>query len=61
MVKYRSRKGRKSKRPNKETFEYWYYEMEMPVEEIAKNCNCRVDTVYNWASQFRKEDEKTPL
>lgn len=57
MVRYRNRKGRKSKRPPKEQFNYWYYDLEMPAEEIAKMCNCRIDTVYNWAHQFRKEEE----
>lgn len=62
MVRYRTKRGRKSKRPSKEQFEYWYYDLEMPAEEIAKIVGCKTDTIYNWASQFRKEEAiKTPL
>lgn len=58
MVKYRDKKGRKSKRPDKTTFEYWYYDLKLSAEEIATKCDVKPDTIYNWAHQFRVLDQK---
>lgn len=55
---YKKRKGRKQIRPSKTEFEYLYYILDMPGEEIAKKYNVKVSTIYNWAHQFR-EEEKT--
>lgn len=58
---YRKRKGRKNLRPSEAQFNFQYYELEMDPEEMAKIYGVRKSTIYNWASQFRKEAEtKTP-
>lgn len=48
------KRGRNKKRPSKETFEYHYYELQMPTEEMAKLYGVNKHTIYNWASQFNK-------
>lgn len=49
------KKGRMKKKPNKEQFEMMYYNPNMTVYEIAEFYKVKIQTVYNWASQFRKE------
>ena len=61
MVRYRDKVGRKSKRPSKETFEYWYYDLKMSAVEIAEKCDVKTDTIYNWAHQFREMDKAASL
>lgn len=57
MVRYRTKKGRKLKRPSKEVFEMQYYDMEVPVEELARMYEVKPNTIYNWAQQFRKKED----
>lgn len=53
--------GRKNRRPTKTEFEYQYYIMDLSAEEMAKLHNVKPKTIYNWAVEFRKEEEiKTP-
>ena len=56
MKQYRSR-GRPSKRPNKEEFDWLYYNLKMSTKELAKRYKVKTDTIYNWACQFRKMDD----
>ena len=49
--------GRKSKRPNRAEFEFRYYMIDTPAEELAKDYGVKVQTIYNWAREFKKEKE----
>lgn len=53
MKKYRN-KGRPKKKPSKAEFELFYYNFEIPVEELAEKYQVKTKTIYNWAYQFRK-------
>lgn len=53
---YRKR-GKKSLKPNKEIFESMYYNPSMTTYEIAEFYGVSIRTIYNWANQFRKEEE----
>ena len=52
------KRGRKNKRPLKKEFEYLYYTLDLPAKEIAEKYNVKVNTIYMWASKFRKEEIK---
>lgn len=54
MIKKR---GRKSVRPNKEKFEKLYYNDEVSATDLAKIFKVTESTIYNWAYQFKQEDE----
>lgn len=56
---YRKR-GRKLVKPDKEEFESLYYNNSVSVEELANFYNVTTTTIYNWASQFRKEEKNEP-
>ena len=56
---YRKR-GRKLVRPNKEEFETLYYNNSVSVQEVANFYNVETRTIYNWATQFRKEEKNEP-
>lgn len=55
---YKKKSGRKQVRPQKETFEYQYYILGLSAEEMSKQYNVRPETIYNWATHYRKEAEK---
>lgn len=50
------RKNKKSLRPDRKTFEYYYYNMNVSVDAMAKVWGVTKQTIYNWAYQFRKEE-----
>lgn len=52
----RKKAGRKSKRPSKERFEALYADYTAP--EVAEKLGVAIGTVYQWAYQFRKEENK---
>lgn len=56
---YRKR-GRKLVKPDKEEFEALYYNNSVSVKELANFYNVSTTTIYNWASQFRKEEKNEP-
>ena len=58
---YRKKSGRKQIRPSKETFEYQYYILGLNAEEMSKQYNVKPATIYNWATHYRKEAEKTEV
>lgn len=45
--------GRKLIKPNKTTFEMMYEKL--TAEEMAAKYNVTKQTIYNWASNYRKE------
>lgn len=49
------KRGRKSKKPVREQFEMMYYNNTMTVYEIADFYRVNKQTIYNWATQFKKE------
>lgn len=57
MKKYRNR-GRPIKRPNKTEFEMLYYDFKLPTKELAEQYNVTTNTIYNWAYQFRKQENE---
>ena len=56
MVKYK-KKGRKSKAPSKQVFDFQYYEMNMSPQEMAEYYGVKLQTIYNWATEYRKQDK----
>lgn len=48
--------GRKSKRPIKYEFELNYYILNRSAEDLAKKYDVKINTIYQWARQFRKEE-----
>lgn len=54
MIK-RKKRGRKPRMPNKAEFEFRYYACNLSAEEMAKLYGVKKETVYNWATQYRKE------
>lgn len=50
------KRGRKNKKPNKAEFEYMYYTLDLPAEELAKKYKVKTTTIYNWATEYRKKD-----
>lgn len=48
------KRGRKTLRPTKEKFETLYYREDLSAEEIATIFKVNTQTIYNWASYFRK-------
>ena len=57
MVNYKKR-GRKSKMPSKEVFDFQYYELNLSPEEMSRIYNVKLQTIYNWATVFRKQDKE---
>lgn len=57
MVKYKKR-GKPTKSPPKAIFEWQYYDLNMSAQELAKEYNVAEQTIYNWATKFRKEQDK---
>ena len=49
--------GRKSKKPFKEDFEKMY--LVSTASELASFYGVSVQTIYQWAMQFRKEEENS--
>lgn len=49
--------GRKSKRPIKYEFELNYYELGRSATEMAQKYGVKTNTIYQWAMQFREEDQ----
>lgn len=49
------KKGRKSKRPIKYEFELNYYVLDRSAEFLAKKYDVKVNTIYQWARQFKEE------
>ena len=55
MIKKKA--GRKSKRPSKEQFEALYSAFSAP--ELAEKLEVSVGTIYQWANQFRREENES--
>lgn len=51
------KKGRKNKMPNKTEFEYRYYILDQSAQEMAKDYGVKPQTIYNWATEFRKKEQ----
>ena len=49
------KRGRKPKKPNKEIFEILYYNDSIRAENLAQTYEVKTQTIYNWAQQFKKE------
>lgn len=49
------KKGRKSKRPIQYEFELNYYVLDRSAEDLAKKYDVKVNTIYQWARQFKEE------
>lgn len=49
--------GVKSKRPSYKEFEKMYIKENLTAEQMARLYDVKVGTIYNWAHQFRKEEE----
>lgn len=56
MVRYK-KKGRQSKAPPKAEFDFKYYDLDISASEMAKEYGVNLQTIYNWAHMYRKEDE----
>lgn len=56
MVRYK-RKGRQTKAPPRAEFEFLYYDCDLPAKELAEKYNVRIETIYNWATKYRKTDK----
>lgn len=52
------KRGRPNKKPNKATFDMIYYNNNMTIHEIAEFFGVSIYTIYKWASDFRKEEER---
>ena len=50
----RKKPGRKPIKPNKATFEMMYEKL--TAEEMATKYHVTKQTIYNWASSYRKEN-----
>lgn len=50
--------GRKSKRPIKYDFKLQYYTLNRTAKELADYYGVKENTIYQWARQFRKEEEE---
>lgn len=51
------KRGRKSKKPNKDIFLTLYYNETTKAEELANTYAVTVQTIYNWANEFKKEQQ----
>lgn len=49
------KRGRKNKMPTQAEFEYLYYSLDLPAEELAEKYGVKTRTIYNWATEFRKK------
>lgn len=49
--------NKKSLRPDRKSFEYYYYKKNINVETLANHWNVKKQTVYNWAYQYRKGEK----
>ena len=58
MIK-RKKRGRKPRMPNKAEFEFRYYSCNLTGEEMAELYGVTKGTIYNWATQYRREEEST--
>ena len=50
------KRGRKNKKPQKAEFDYLYYTLDLPAQELAEKYGVKVNTIYMWATEFRKKD-----
>lgn len=57
MVRYKKR-GRKTRTPSKEEFDFLYYDLGLSAQEMAKRYDIAIKTVYNLATEYRKMDEE---
>lgn len=56
---YKKKKtGRKKKAPSKSEFEYKYYVLNQDAKILATEYGVKVQTVYNWASEYRKQEKE---
>lgn len=52
------KKGKKRVRPpEKEFLNMYYNRVDLTIHDIAEHYNVKPQTIYNWAYQFRKENE----
>lgn len=57
-MEYKRKRGRKTKAPPKSTFDYQYYILQIPAEEMAKEYGVKLHTIYNWASMYREKEQE---
>ena len=56
MKRFKPR-GRKKKQPSKHEFDLLYYDLNLSAKELAERYDVALNTIYNWASEYRKLDE----
>lgn len=57
MVHTKTR-GRKSKAPPMAEFNFKYYDCNLSASEMAEYYGVKVETIYNWATQYRKQERE---
>lgn len=57
-MEHRKPRGRKTKAPPIAEFNFKYYDCNLSAEEMAKYYGVKKETVYNWATMYRKEEQK---
>lgn len=57
-MEHRKPRGRKTKAPPMSEFNFKYYDCNLSAEEMAQYYGVKKETVYNWATMYRKEEQK---